>query len=88
MNDTQINLFGEEVEIKEQEPKKGGRQRYKTMQEIHGYTPGQTCGSCEYCEQHSYSRNYYKCSQWIVSASAATDIRLKNPACGIWKPVK
>lgn len=29
-----------------------------------------------------HGKRYYKCQQWFVSRSAATDIRLKNKACG------
>ena len=64
------------------EPKRG-RIRYKTMQELHGIKEGNcTCKTCDHLLECNYhGKNYYKCKLWIVSNSAATDIRLKNKAC-------
>ncbi|WP_427340927.1 hypothetical protein [Caloranaerobacter sp. DY30410] len=76
----QLNIWGEEVEVKEIRRK--GR-RYKTMQELYGYTEGKICKTCKYLMRIDYhGKRYYKCQQWFVSKSAATDIRLKNKACG------
>ena len=77
----QIDLFGNETEIKES-PKTSGR-RYTRMQERHGILPGKTCKTCKHCIDCGYhGRTYYKCELWIMSNSAATDIRLKDAACG------
>ena len=78
------NLFGELQEYCPENKPQKGREKYKTMQEIHGYMEGQVCGTCKHCRSIEYSKKYYKCDAWILSNSAATDIRLKNKACGIW----
>lgn len=64
------------------EPKHDGN-RYRTMQELHGIKDGNdTCKTCKHCAGHHYhGKTYYKCDLWIISNSAATDIRLKNKAC-------
>lgn len=79
----QYNLFGEYQKYPEE--KKKGRMRFKTMQEIHGYTEDETCGTCEHCKPIQYAKKYYKCELWILSHSKATDIRLKDRACALWK---
>lgn len=65
------------------EPPPTGRAPYKTMQELHGIKEGNdTCKTCKHCLKERYhGRTYYKCESWIISNSAATDIRLKNKAC-------
>ena len=78
----QYDLFGQVTEVKE--PEKPSR-KFKTMQELHGYTEGQTCKTCIFLLKHIWDKTYYKCSLWHQSHSAATDIRLKNKACGKWK---
>lgn len=79
-----INLFGDEVDIPD--PPRG-RKKTPTMQEMFGVTEGRTCGECVHCYGYSQSRTWYKCSLWLKLCfrgkhSAASDIRLKNPACG------
>lgn len=79
----EINLFGEM-----QEPytrKEKGNRRYKTMQELHGITGGQICGTCVHCFSIQYANKYYKCDAWILSHSVATDIKVRGQACGIWE---
>lgn len=77
----QINLFGEAVEIVP--PSRGGRNKYRTMQERHGEFKGFTCRDCVHRVNgsHRYDKNFWKCRLWIVSSSDATDIRLKDTAC-------
>lgn len=76
----QIDIFGNERDV---EPiKTGGRKPYERMQEMHGYTEGKTCSTCKHLICHVRSRRWYKCSLWMVSSSQATDIRLKDRACG------
>ena len=79
----QYDIFGNIVEpIKP----KGGRKKSKTMQELHGTKEGETCKTCTHCIKCGYhGRTYYKCELWIISHSAATDIRLKNKACNKWE---
>lgn len=77
----QFDMFGNEnepVPIKNK-----GRRKYPTMQYLYGITEGKTCKSCKHLMNGYYhGKSYYKCELWIVSHSSATDIRLKNKACG------
>ena len=78
----QIDIFGNEYVPLPPEPKKG-RKKYKSMQYLHGITEGKMCKTCRHCLGIDYhARTYYKCELWILSHSPATDIRLKNKACG------
>lgn len=79
----QYDIFGNLVEPPT--PKKGGRGKYKTMQEMYGIKEGLTCKTCKHCIATGYNRTYYKCDLWIMSSSEATDIRLKNKACKKWE---
>lgn len=84
----QLDIFGNEVPASElekqfQEHQRKKRKRYKTMQELFGLTRGKTCKTCKHCLKIDYHcKTYYKCELWIISNSEATDIRLKNNACG------
>lgn len=80
----QYSIFGTLDKIPEPEKKAGGR-KYKTMQEIYGYKEGHICKDCKHCIRHRWDKNYYKCELWYQSHSTATDIRLKNKACGKWE---
>lgn len=84
----QVNLLGELQDLPETVDKPKGRNKFKTMQEIHGVLEGKICGACEHCACHTHQRNYYKCELWYMSKSASTDIRLSNQACNLWKPQK
>ncbi len=78
----QIDIFGHEYVPPPPEPKKG-RKKYKSMQYLHGIIEGKTCKTCNHLMNGYYhGKSYYKCELWIVSHSSATDIRLKNNACG------
>lgn len=48
---------------------------------------GETCGSCRYARANGHQRKYYKCrhKRALVTASVATDIVLKTPACEFWE---
>ena len=81
METRQLNFFGGEDTIR---PITKGN-RYRKMQEIHGKTEGKTCGTCANCVRCVVGkRSVFKCKGWIVTSSAATDIRLKDPACGMY----
>lgn len=85
--DKQYDIFGNVVEPIE--PKKRGRNKYKTMQELHGIKEGETCKTCKHCIDCGYhGRTYYKCALWIQSNSSATDIRLKWKACNKWEGIQ
>jgi hypothetical protein len=81
----QYNMFGQIEEMKETE--KPSR-KFKTMQEMYGCTEGETCRTCGNLLKHQWDKTYYKCSLWHVSNCSATDIRLKDKACGKWVPGK
>lgn len=76
----QLDIFGNETEV--EAPKRKSGRRYRRMQELHGVMPGKTCKTCKHLYSYRRSRRWYKCGLWIRSASAATDIRLKDTACG------
>jgi hypothetical protein len=84
----QIDIFGNEISATElakqfQETEQKHRRRYKPMQELYGLTQGKTCKTCKHCLKINYHcKTYYKCDLWFISNSEATDIRLKNNACG------
>ena len=83
----QINIFGNETEPVPETIK--GRPKYPSMQTIHGLREGKTCKTCEHLVVNYYNcKRYYKCELWITSHSAATDIRLKNTACGKYEEEK
>ena len=57
--------------------------KYRKPQELYGLANnGETCKTCKWCYGFRQSKQYYKCEQWIMSHSEATDIRLKWLACG------
>ena len=77
----QIDIFGNEVDPVPDIKK--GKKRYRPMQALYGITKGKTCKTCKHCIcMYHHTRSYYKCELWIISHSSATDIRLKNNACG------
>ena len=83
----QLDIFGGETEIEEQ-PRTSGR-RYKRMQEVCGTIAGKTCKTCGHLLiRDHHGRRYFKCELWIVSGSQATDIRLKDTACGMYEEDK
>jgi len=64
---------------------KGGAQKFRRMQQIHGLTPGKACGDCKYFMRFGRpGRQYFKCKVWRTTGSAATDIRKSDQACGLW----
>jgi hypothetical protein len=74
-----LDLWGNP--INEEQSRRG--RRYLRMQEMHGTLRGKTCKTCRHCickEQNC--KFYYKCELWLISCSEATDIRLKDVACG------
>lgn len=69
--------------------KKKPSQKHKSMQEMHGILEGKNCSTCKHllkCEYHG--RTYYKCELWAITHGAATDVRLKDQACGKYYPEK
>lgn len=85
-----LDMFGNEIEVPE--PPRG-RRKTPTMQEMFGTVENRTCGTCAHCIGYRQSRVWYKCELWLKhfsggGHSAASDIRLKNPACGRWEEEK
>ena len=54
------------------------------MHARYGATPGKRCRTCDRLMRHEHKHNYYKCTLYGTSDSAATDWRLSYPACGAW----
>lgn len=80
----QISLIEGYVIPEKQKPK--GRSKYRKMQDKHGTLKDHSCKDCVHLLRHEYhDRVYFKCRQWILSHSTATDIRLKDIACGLFK---
>lgn len=77
----QLNLFGEAVD-KGLRPQ--ARPTYVFAQN------GKTCRTCVQAVGRSYGKVYYKCAlnraRW--TQGTATDIRLKDPACGMYEEKK
>ena len=76
------NLFGELAEpYRPPAPNKT-----PTMQQLYGVFEDKQCKTCEHCYCDRYhDHRYYKCELWdnmFKGRSAASDIRLKNQACG------
>lgn len=71
------------AEVEMQDPPRTSGRRYKRMQELYGTVMGKTCKTCKHRVRCGYNRRkWYKCELWIESASRATDIRLRDTACG------
>lgn len=84
----QIDIFGNEVDIKNVIKK--DKQKRLTIKENfrnkHGYKKGYKCSDCIYfCCSSYHNKNYYKCKIMGISSSKATDIRLKDVACNLFK---
>lgn len=48
--------------------------------------PGKRCKDCKHAEGHGRSRTYWKCVLVASTNGAATDIRLRTPACRFFEP--
>lgn len=88
MNEFQMDIFGnevpvEQIETKQQLPRETIKSRWRRM---YGYDESHRCGDCRYlCKYLSGNFSGYKCNLMGISASEATDIRLKDPACKRWE---
>lgn len=52
---------------------------------MNGVDKNHICKECKYCIKYTATRNYYKCRKMGVTASSATDIRLKDYACRLFE---
>lgn len=56
------------------------------FRQIYGYDNNHTCKTCKNCKLvKAGMRNAYKCIVMGVTRSAASDIRLKDPACAAYE---
>jgi len=80
-----LDLFGNEVDIPD--PPRG-RKKTPTMQGMFGVKEGLECRSCIHRFDYHRARTYHKCEIWLKLCfpggghSEASDIRLKDTACG------
>lgn len=89
MKPKQIDIFGNEHEVEETIKSVNGGRRRKRMQELYGVIEGKTCKTCTHCVKYVYGyKHWYKCEEWVVTSCAATDIRLKDKACGKYAEVE
>lgn len=94
---TALDMFGHPIVFGEK-PKMGAdarrtrRQRQSILNGVHPMGApllkgkSATCGTCANLCVREFSRRYFKCKACRCSASPATDVRLKWPACIYWKP--
>lgn len=91
------DLFGREIEVADERaltPRERRSISRRTTVKARGYYAppgtgpiGEKCGSCAWrCHVSGGSRSYWKCllAEFRWSHGAATDIRLKSPACVKW----
>lgn len=80
----QMNIFGEFVTVKSVEDSK--RETIKSrFRKMYGFDEEHRCANCIHLIASKRDRTYYKCEVMGVSASEATDIRLKDIACKRWE---
>lgn len=77
----QLDIFVNEIDVKDLPTPHRGRKKFATMQEIYGERDDKRCADCKHCVKNSWG--YYKCELWKFSHCASTDIRLKNMACNM-----
>ena len=84
MTDYQMDIFGNAVSVDEIRSKEHGtiKSRFRKM---YGFDDEHICKDCKYCVYTERDRRWYKCLLMGVSASEATDIRLKDTACTRWE---
>ena len=85
MEELQIDIFGNLVPVEHavsRHPKETIKSRYRRM---YGYDESHRCADCVHLVKTVANRTFYKCELIGLSASEATDIRLKDPACKRWE---
>lgn len=55
------------------------------MTRVYGLTPDTTCHDCAHLVQGSRGRKFMKCDRRKITHGAATDHRVRWPACGLWE---
>lgn len=87
----QLDIFGKEIEVEKlnEELKKQTISRSTIkgkFRMLYGYDETNRCKDCVYHKcLHYNNKNYHKCKMIGISNSEATDIRLKDFACNLFK---
>ena len=87
----QLDFFGGEIDFKTlNEEFKKDRLLNRTIKgrfrKKHGYHKEHRCKECKHHEVHIHGkRRFHKCMKIGVSGSEATDIRLKDYSCDLFK---
>lgn len=83
----QLDIFGQEIDDEHLNRKMKSRLTIKDkFRMMHGYNKANRCKNCVYHECMSVnSKKYHKCSKIGITSSTATDIRLKDFACNLFK---
>ena len=86
MTDYQMDIFGNAVSVNEIRSKE--HETIKTrFRRMYGFDEEHRCANCIHLIASKRDRTYYKCEVMGMSASEATDIRLKDIACKRWEKV-
>ena len=87
MTDYQMDIFGDAIAVEDiatREPRSSIKSRFRKM---YGFDEEHRCANCIHLIANKRDRTYYKCEVMGLSASEATDIRLKDIACKRWEKV-
>ena len=87
MAEMQLDIFGGETPVEELGQRPPRETIKSAFRRMYGYDESHRCGDCRHCEAHFRQKTYYKCRLMGISASEATDIRLKDPACKRWESI-
>ena len=82
----QIDLWGNEVEVKKIKEKPKRPTIKSKFRKQHGVVEGKFCKECKHFIQYDYrNRRYFKCEMLGLSNSKATDIRKSDKACRLYE---
>ena len=86
MTDYQTDIFGNMIPVEDALSQKSRETIKSRFRKMYGYDDSHRCKDCKYlCIYYAGNSKYYKCNLMGISASEATDIRLKDPACTRWE---
>lgn len=85
----QLDIFGKEIDVAElqEKEKKCIKSSIKSrFRQFHGYDKANRCKNCIHHKCiHDYGKRFHKCTKIGITNSEATDIRLKDFACNLFK---
>ena len=81
----QINLFGAVVAAAVAVPKLK-KNKFLTMQQMHGTNEASICRDCACLVKMKYGRVVYKCMRWKFTPDSESDINEMQAACGKFVP--